>query len=78
MRDLAERFGVAPKHWVVTVDEFGNTASTTHFVALRKYLGEGRFGEDDRVLLLALASGLEVGIVIFKVDQLVGRYGHDH
>ena len=78
MRDLAERFGVAPKHWVVTVDEFGNTASTTHFVALRKYLGEGRFAEDDRVLLLALASGLEVGIVIFKVDQLVGRYGHDH
>ena len=78
MRDLAERFGVAPKHWVVTVDEFGNTASTTHFVALRKYLREGRFAEDDRVLLLALASGLEVGIVIFKVDQLVGRYGHDH
>ena len=29
-------------------------------------------------MLLSLASGLEVGIVIFKVDQLVGRYGHDH
>ena len=26
----------------------------------------------------AIASGLEVGIVIFKVDELVGRYGHDH
>ena len=78
MQDLSERFGVAPKHVVVTVDEFGNTASTTHFVALRKYLREGRFAEDDRVLLLALASGLEVGIIIFKVDQLVGHYGHDH
>ena len=78
MKDLSERWGVAPKHWVVTVDEFGNTASTSHFVALRKYLGEGRFAAEDRVLLLALASGLEVGIVIFKVDQLVGRYGHDH
>lgn len=78
MKDLAERFGVAPKHAVITVDEFGNTASTTHFVALRKYLGEGRFAEQDRVLLLALASGLEVGIIIFKVDELVGRYGHDH
>ena len=75
---ISERLGVAPKHVVVTVDEFGNTASTTHFVALRKYLGEGRFAEGDRVLLLALASGLEVGIIIFKVDQLVGRYGHDH
>ncbi|MGZ4331770.1 MAG: 3-oxoacyl-ACP synthase III family protein [Solirubrobacteraceae bacterium] len=77
MQDISESFGVAPKHVVVTVDELGNTASTTHFVALRKYLREGRFAKDDRVLLLALASGLEVGIVIFKVDQLVGRYGHD-
>jgi 3-oxoacyl-[acyl-carrier-protein] synthase-3 len=78
MKDLSTRWGVEPKHWVVTVDEFGNTASTSHFVALRKYLDEGRFVEGDRVLLLALASGLEVGIVIFKIDQLVGRYGHDH
>jgi 3-oxoacyl-[acyl-carrier-protein] synthase III len=78
MKDLAGRFGVAPKHVVVTVDEFGNTASTSHFVALRKYLREGRFAPDDRVLLLALASGLEVGIIIFKVDQLLEHYGHDH
>ena len=78
MKDLSERWGVAPKHYVVTVDEFGNTASTSHFVALWKYLSERRFAPEDRVLLLALASGIEVGIVIFKVDQLVGRYGHDH
>ena len=79
MKDLSERFGMAPKHVVVTVDEFGNTASTSHFVALRKYLEGGPLRQpEDRVLLLALASGLEVGIVIFKVDQLVGRYGHDH
>lgn len=78
MKDLSTRWGVAPKHWVVTVDEFGNTASTSHFVALRKYLREGRFTGEDRILLLALASGLEVGIVIFKIDQLVGHYGHDH
>ena len=78
MKDLDESFGVAPKHTVVTVDEFGNTASTSHFVALRKYLREGRFKGEDRVLLLALASGLEVGIIIFTVDELAGRYGHDH
>ncbi|HYB22383.1 MAG TPA: 3-oxoacyl-[acyl-carrier-protein] synthase III C-terminal domain-containing protein, partial [Solirubrobacteraceae bacterium] len=78
MRQLSESIGVAPKHVVVTVDELGNTASTTHFVALRRYLEEGRFAEGDRVMCLSLASGLEVGVVIFKVDQLVGRYGHDH
>ena len=78
MAEFSEGLGSTPKHVVITVDELGNTASTTHFVALSKYLREGRFAEDDRVLLLSLASGLEVGIVIFKVDQLVGRNGHDH
>ncbi len=78
MAGFSEGFGSTPKHVVITLDELGNTASTTHFVALRKYLSEGRFAPQDRVLLLSLASGLEVGIVIFKVAQLVGRYGHDH
>jgi len=78
VKEFSEILGGAPKHVVVTVDEFGNTSSTTHFVALWKYLSEGRFVKDDRVLLLSIASGLEVGIVIFKVDQLVERYGHDH
>jgi 3-oxoacyl-[acyl-carrier-protein] synthase-3 len=78
VKEFSDRMGGTPKHVVVTVDEFGNTSSTTHFVALWKYLREGRFVKEDRVLLLSIASGLEVGIVIFKVDQLVGRYGHDH
>ena len=78
MVEFSAGLGAAPKHVVITVDELGNTASTTHFVALHKYLEEGRFAQDDRVLLLSLASGLEVGIVIFRVDQLVGRYGNHH
>jgi len=78
VKEFSASMGGAPKHVVVTIDEFGNTSSTTHFVALWKYLSEGRFAPQDRVLLLSIASGLEVGIVIFKVDQLVGRYGHDH
>jgi 3-oxoacyl-[acyl-carrier-protein] synthase-3 len=78
MAEFAERLGATPRHVVITVDELGNTASTTHFVALSKYLGEGRFAKSDRVLLLSLASGLEVGVVIFRVGDLVGRYGHDH
>ena len=78
MVEFAEQLGGTPRHVVVTVDELGNTASTTHFVALWKYLNEGRLSEGDRVLLLSLASGLEVGIVIFRVGDLVRRrYGHD-
>ena len=78
MAEFTEQLGGRPRNYVITVDEFGNTASTTHFVALWKFLNEGRFTAGDRVLLLSLASGLEVGIVIFRVGELVGRYGHDH
>ena len=78
VKEFSDSMGGAPKHVVVTVDEFGNTSSTTHFVALWKYLTEGRFAKDDRVMLLSIASGLEVGVVIFKVDRLLERYGHDH
>jgi 3-oxoacyl-[acyl-carrier-protein] synthase-3 len=78
MVEFSAGLGAVPKHVVVTVDELGNTASTTHFVALHKYLEEGRFAAGDRVLLLSLASGLEVGIVIFRVDRLVERYGNHH
>jgi 3-oxoacyl-[acyl-carrier-protein] synthase III len=78
MEQWSQDLGAAPKHVVVTVDELGNTSSTTLFVALSKYLNEGRLAPDDRVMLVALASGLEVGIVMFRPGQLVERYGHDH
>jgi 3-oxoacyl-[acyl-carrier-protein] synthase-3 len=78
LKEISERVGGAPKHVVVTVDEVGNTASTSHFVALAKYLREGRLAPDDRVVLLAFASGLVVGIVVFTVGALGGGHGHGH
>jgi 3-oxoacyl-[acyl-carrier-protein] synthase-3 len=72
---IAERLGVAPKHVVVTVDEFGNTSSTTHFLALHKYLCEHRFVKGDRIMLISFASGLEVGVMIFAIGRLLDRYG---
>ncbi len=77
MAEVSDALGEEPKQpAVVTVDEFGNTASTTHFVALYQYLQEGRLHEGERVALLALASGLEIGALIFTVDRIVERYGH--
>jgi 3-oxoacyl-[acyl-carrier-protein] synthase III len=72
--------GVEQRHpAVVTVDRFGNTASTTHIVALAEELRAGRLQPGDRVVLLALASGLEIGVVLLTVDdRLVGSNGnHD-
>jgi 3-oxoacyl-[acyl-carrier-protein] synthase-3 len=78
VQELEECLGGKPKHTVVTVDRFGNTASTTHFVALHDLLLSETFAANDRIMLVSLASGLEIGIVIFTPGELVNRYGHDH
>jgi 3-oxoacyl-[acyl-carrier-protein] synthase-3 len=76
--EFARRLGATPKHVVVNLEEYGNTSSTTLFVALHKYLEEQRIRKGDRVMLLALASGIEIGIAIFTIDSQVDHYGHTH
>ena len=63
---------------VINLEEYGNTSSTTLFVALHKYLEERRIHKGDRVMLLALASGIEIGIAVFSIDSQLERYGHTH
>ena len=77
-REFVRCLGARPKHVVVNLEEYGNTSSTTLFVALHKYLEEQRIRKGDRVMLLALASGIEIGIAIFTVDSMVDRYGNSH
>jgi 3-oxoacyl-[acyl-carrier-protein] synthase-3 len=78
MAKVASSFGDAPKHdAVITVDRYGNTASTTHTVALIDELEARHIRPGETVALIALASGLEIGIVLLTLDEeLVGRYGH--
>jgi 3-oxoacyl-[acyl-carrier-protein] synthase-3 len=75
-RVLAEQLGERPKHVVVTVDEYGNTASTTLFLAMHRYLTDHRFARGEKILLLSVASGLEVGVVLFEMDELEVTHGH--
>lgn len=64
---------------MITVDSYGNTASTTHTVALVEELEAGRIMAWERIALLALVSGLEIGVVLLTLDEdLVSRYGHGH
>lgn len=75
---LSARFGGGPQHLVVNVEDFGNTASTTHFVALHRFLSEGKLAAGEKVMLLSLASGLEIGVVVFTLDELVENHGRVH
>lgn len=78
MARVSADFGDSPRHdAVITVDRYGNTASTTHTVALVEELEAGHIRPGETVALIALASGLEIGIVLVTPDEeLVGRYGH--
>ena len=77
---MSDSFGDSPRHdAVITVDRYGNTASTTHTVALVEELEAERIEPGKRIALLALASGLEIGVVLLTLDEdLVSRYGHSH
>jgi 3-oxoacyl-[acyl-carrier-protein] synthase-3 len=79
MAHIIETVGDAPRHdAVISVDHYGNTASTTHTVALVDELAAGRIRPGDTVALIALASGLELGIILLTVDEeLVTGHGHD-
>jgi len=77
-REFAARLGAQPKHVVMNLEEYGNTSSTTLFVALHKYLQEHEIRKGDRVMLLALASGIEIGMALFTIDDLADGYGHPH
>ena len=80
MAEMTERFGAGPRHGaVITVDRYGNTASTTHTVALIEEIDAGRIKPGETVALIALASGLEIGVVVVTMDEeLVNRHGHSH
>jgi 3-oxoacyl-[acyl-carrier-protein] synthase III len=71
-------FGEKPGQIVISLKETGNTASTTHFLALYKYLTEKQFKVNDNIMLLCFASGLNIGVVIFKMNEMVYRYGNNN
>ena len=76
MAEITAAMGGAPRNpAVVTVDHYGNTASTTHTVALVEEMEAGRVQPGDTVALVSLASGLVIGVVLFTADKtLVGSY----
>ncbi len=69
-------FGSEPKDIISNLEKIGNTASTTHILALYSILKQGLLKNTDRVLLLSFASGLVIGAAVFTVKELREKYGH--
>lgn len=74
-KHLARYLGSNVKNIVTNFQEYGNTASTTHFLAMHRCLQEKVFKKGDKILIMAFASGLVIGVVIFTMDELLDRYG---
>jgi len=75
-KDYTVYFGTRPGKIIINLRNYGNTASTTHFLALYRYLNEKRFRQGDRIMLLSFASGLVIGVVIFPMKRMVKQYGN--
>jgi 3-oxoacyl-[acyl-carrier-protein] synthase-3 len=56
----------------------GNTASTSHVLALHKLLVNQELKEGNRVMLLSFASGLVIGVIIFTVHPRMLQDGSGH
>jgi 3-oxoacyl-[acyl-carrier-protein] synthase-3 len=77
-RFTADLGGFARHDMVNNLEEYGNTASTTHFIALDRYLKEGRLRSSDRVMLLGFASGIVIGALAFTVGEIGASHAHAH
>ncbi|WP_317196650.1 3-oxoacyl-ACP synthase III family protein [Carboxylicivirga linearis] len=61
---------------VSNLELYGNTASTTHFIALYHLLMAKKVQKGERIMLLSHASGLVMGLVVFRLNAIVDRYGN--
>jgi 3-oxoacyl-[acyl-carrier-protein] synthase III len=58
------------------LSERGNTASTSHFVALWDNIQSGRIKSGERLLFAVQASGMTIGTAAYTLDDLPDRVRH--
>ena len=72
-RAVAKRGIDFDKKLVVNVAERGNTATTSHFVALKDFIVNGKINSGDSIVFGVLASGITVGTAVYRLDDLPDR-----
>jgi 3-oxoacyl-[acyl-carrier-protein] synthase III len=75
-RGIEDHFGLDFSKRGSVVDnlaERGNTASTSHFVALADQIYAGRINSGDKIVFSVAASGLTLGTALYVLDDLPDR-----
>jgi 3-oxoacyl-[acyl-carrier-protein] synthase III len=62
-----------PGNTIDNLERRGNTATTSHFVALADGIESGRVRSGDRVIFAVSGSGLTVGTALYTLDDLPDR-----
>ncbi len=75
VKALERRFGRRlPDIFLCCAETFGNTTTTSHFVALHEFMLRGRVNPDDNLLLVSGASGIVIAHATVTLDDLPERY----
>jgi 3-oxoacyl-[acyl-carrier-protein] synthase III len=74
LEEIAKRFQTdCSGSMIDNLEQRGNTASTTHFLALRDCIDSGRIRSGDRILFAISGSGQTTGTAIYTCDDLPDR-----
>ena len=75
VRELGDYLGVEPPEiFRCVADRYGNTTTTSHFVALHDLMLRGEARRGDNVLLVSGASGIVIAHATLTLDDLPERY----
>lgn len=74
---FTKHFGKITSKVAINLTMVGNTASTSHILALHRCLTEGKVKRGDRVMFLSFASGLVIGAMIFTMHEIADTYGRN-
>ncbi|MBN2159886.1 MAG: 3-oxoacyl-ACP synthase [Spirochaetes bacterium] len=81
-RAISTAFNMCSPHFdgipeiLMSLDKYGNTSSTSHFVVLEDHLSGKKMKEHARVLFVSLASGIAIGFISAKLGKLEVNYGY--
>lgn len=75
VKALGRAFGCEmPDVFLCSAEAYGNTTTTSHFVALHAFMLSGRVNPGDNLLLVSGASGIVIAHATMTLDDLPERY----
>jgi len=66
--------GALPDITLCSVEHYGNTSTTSHFLAIHDAMRQGRIQDGDNAMLVSGASGIVIAHATYTFDDLPRRY----